>query len=114
MTLANRIALEKRIVTAVVQDAIVAGYDLQVYGDGEDFTPRTTDAETIISTLTDLDDAFPKLRLPQTDDAHHVHWIRFVFGNDGWDVISDYTVSLDETTVLKRADAISDKAQDED
>jgi hypothetical protein len=23
-------------------------------------------------------------------------WIRLVFGNDGWDVINDYTINLEE------------------
>lgn len=111
MNLQNRIKLEHRIVTAVVVDAIKAGYDLQVYADGEDLTGRLTQPKEILLTLFDLDDAFLKMRLPSTDDAHHDHWVRFVFGNDGWDVISDYLTSLDKTDILTRANKISEANQ---
>lgn len=104
--------VEEEICQAVVDDAIKAGYDLQVYTDGEDMTVRTTDRKIVMDMLMDLDDAFLKIRLPETDDAHHDHWVRFVFGNDGWDVINDYLTSLDRTDILKRAIALSDKYSD--
>lgn len=112
MSVKMRIEVERKIVTAVVEDAIAAGYDLQVYTDGEDFTERTTDKKIIIDMLMELEDAFLKMRLPATKDGYHDHWVRFVFGNDGWDVISDYLTSLDSTTILARAVAISQQYED--
>jgi hypothetical protein len=112
MSVKMRRMVEQEIVEAVVDDALKAGFDLQVYADGEDLTARSGDRKVIVDMLMDLDDAFLKYRESATPDNEHVHWVRFVFGNDGWDVISDYLTSLDETDLLKRADAISKKYED--
>lgn len=112
MSVKMRIEVERKIVTAVVEDAIAAGCDLQVYADGEDLTDRTTNPQVVIDMLMDLEDAFLKMRLPATKDGFHDHWVRFVFGNDGWDVISDYLTSLDKTTILTRALTISKQYED--
>lgn len=101
--------IERMIVDAVVEDAIKAGYELQVVADGEDMTERTTDGAAIIAMLMDLDDAHLIYRKPETPKENHDAWVRFVFGNDGWDVINDYTANLDKLELLKRADAISEE-----
>lgn len=91
----RRIQLEQRIVRRTAKVLLAAGYVLQV-NNGEDITPETpTDSLTgILTGMMETDDEY----LIVTGKGYR-GWVRFVYGNDGWDVISDYTVSLED--VLK-------------
>jgi hypothetical protein len=40
-----------------------------------------------------------------------IGWVYCVFGNDGWDVISDYTTNLDDLGLMKEAEKISNDYQ---
>jgi len=50
-----------------------------------------------------VDDCWLRVR-----DANGVRkgWVRFVYGNDGWDVMNDYTTNLEDT--LKDVNAFAD------
>jgi hypothetical protein len=102
--------VERQIVTAVVEDSLQNGYLLQVTREGEGLTEITQNKDEIIETLMDLDEAV--LFLYKEEDvkkAQYTSWILFVFGNDmGETVISDYTINLEKTEILNRANAISD------
>lgn len=90
-----RIAVEKQIVIKTVADLLAAGYKLTVdQGDGETTKP-TTDVKVLHDALMETDEDF----LHVYKDKKHFGWVRFVYGNDGWDVISDYTTNLE--AVLK-------------
>jgi hypothetical protein len=44
---------------------------------------------------------------PSDKDDRDAHgWVRFVYGNDGWDVVSDYTTNLEPH--MKNADKLAD------
>jgi hypothetical protein len=104
----KRIAIETRIVRKVIRAGIKAGYHLAVY-DGEEFHPVMPERE-LMALLFNLDDAWlefytePKPKVlgeaPKAwfarPTTHAKGWVRFVFGNDGWDVICDYTTNLSE------------------
>jgi len=84
-----RARMELAIVNQFLADAERAGYRLKIQeleGDkGESYA-------SIRDALFDLDDAHVLI-----DDANGKPqgWVYFVFGNDGYDCISDYTTNLE-------------------
>jgi hypothetical protein len=89
-----RIKVERYIVTKVVDAAIAAGYKLTVDEHTEEgFMER----DKLLALLFDLDEARLLLFMPTAQTVNDlVHgWVIFVFGNDGWDVISDYTTGIE-------------------
>jgi hypothetical protein len=104
-----RIALERKIAKTIVEDALRAGYALNVQNGGEtDELPNpSTDSQLILKTMFQTDDEY--LMVYDLTNGKHVGWVRFVYGNSGWDVVNDYTVNLEP--ILARANAISDKAE---
>jgi hypothetical protein len=93
---------EQKIVKQVLKDAVKGGYQL-VVDDGEEEFPPTTNIKEAYDNLFGVDES----RLILEKDGNYVGWIFFVFGNDGWDVISDYTVNLEE--FLTNANKLADK-----
>lgn len=100
----QRIKIEQDIVTRVVEALLSAGYLLQV-SDGESHRPEqpTTDRAVILAELMDTDDEAliavkPGIR----------RWVHFVYGNDGYDVVNDYTTSLESVMepINKYADTL--------
>lgn len=90
----QRIAVEHKIVKKTIKTLLAAGYLLSV-NDGEGVTGLTIDEATLYSHLFDLDDAYLEV-FRRDAPSVRLGWVRFVFGNDGFDVISDYTTSLEE------------------
>ena len=100
--------VERSIVDRTVDVLLAAGYQLSVH-DGEQVTvERSSDAEKIKAALmtTDEDNL---LAYEKDAEGDHYSWVRFVYGNDGWDVISDYGMSLEE--VLKPVNEYAEKEQ---
>lgn len=106
MNLKTRIKIEKAIVKAIVTNAIELGYTVSVY-DGEEWClRRSDDVKTIIAATfsTDLDCLCFR---EKTDEAKRVGTVQLVYGNDGFDVISDYTSNDTMETILSKANALA-------
>jgi hypothetical protein len=105
--LKQRINLEKKIARVIVRDAIRAGYSLNVNngGDGNELTEPSTDHATVIRAMFQTDQEH--LLVYNSSNGKQIGWVFFVYGNDGWDIVNDYTVNLEP--IMKRADAIADK-----
>lgn len=99
----RRIQLEATIVKKTVKVLLDAGYKLRI-DDSESVRPReaTDSATTILAELMETDDEY----MEAFKDGKR-SWVRFVYGNDGYDVISDYTVDLED--VLQPVNAYTDK-----
>lgn len=91
--LQNRIKLEQRIVKMTVDALLAKGYTLSVF-DGEEEHTATKERKAIIDALMETDEDY--LNVSSSDNTVNLGWIRFIYGNDGYDVISDYTTNLDE------------------
>ena len=93
MRIAERQRIERRIVKAVVRAALSAGYSIDLYngGDGWELL-RETNRVKIFRELF----ATPCETIYLRGPSGTRHGIAFVYGNDGWDVIADYSPSLDE------------------
>lgn len=104
VALRNRIKLEQRIVKMTVDALLAAGYTLSVF-DGENDTPYTTDRKILVDALMETDEDYLYTRAETGLES----FVRFVYGNDGYDVICDYGISLDE--VLAGVNAYAESQQ---
>lgn len=111
MSIENKVRLEveRRIAQQAIAELLAAGFTLGV-NDGEEVTiSRSKDAEAVLKAMMTTDSDY--LLAYQDGVERHVGWVRFVYGNDGWDVINDYTVNLEEA--LTKTNALTDKFSDE-
>jgi hypothetical protein len=101
---------EERIAKQCIRDLIDAGYEISVY-DGEDITvSRSRDAGLIFAAMGTADEDFLMPHRP--GEAAAASFVRFIYGNDGWDVINDYGTSLEKA--LARTNALVDKLAGDD
>jgi hypothetical protein len=93
----RRVAVEKRIVKHTVKSLLAAGFELAVH-DGEEWHERTTDTAKLHKALmeTDEDRLFVYKADGHKGRRDWFGWVFFVYGNDGYDVISDYTTNLED------------------
>jgi hypothetical protein len=108
MSIKQRIRIEKQIVTRAVKDALKAGYALNIdYGDGMVFQGAITDRARLLAGIMQGDDD----RIYYYDArGQYAGWAWFVYGNDGWDALSDYTVNLEG--VLTGANKLANRYAD--
>lgn len=111
MNIKLRQQIERQIATAFVDEALKQGYSLTVNngGDTDEIKP-TTDQRTILEAMFATDDE----HLIVIKDGKRIGWVRFVYGNSGWDVISDYTTNLEHLMgpVNKLADHLEETVCD--
>jgi hypothetical protein len=101
----QRQEFEKKIARKVIDDALAAGYTLDVH-DSEEWALRNSfDADAIMAAMfsTDADS------LHFRKGGELIGWVWFIYGNSGWDVISDYTVNLED--LLKGAHALAEELE---
>lgn len=101
----RRIAVENELVALYVDALLAAGFALQIAedGDGRPFLP-TTDRAAIFAALGETDD--DQVDIFTSAPSIPRAFVRFVYGNDGWDVLSDYSMSLE--AVLAPVNAYAD------
>ena len=92
-----RIRCERAVVREIARSATAAGYKIAIDNGEYDFAcSMTKKLKTVMSAImqTDSDNLYfygPHSEANEGADG----WVRCVYGNDGWDVISDYTVNLE-------------------
>lgn len=96
--LAARFRRERRMAVATIAAALARGYSISVFDCEETTVFQSTDAIAILSAMFTTDD--DRLTLYRADGSR-VGWFWFVYGNDGWDVISDYSVSPETTEIYE-------------
>jgi hypothetical protein len=118
---AMRQRVERKICMATVDALLAAGYSLGV-NDGEEVTLEfSRDREKIADALFTTDEdylyVYEAERDPAAKDKRPDMWVRFVYGNDGWDVICDYShaktldpILGDDSEVQKLIDRESERA----
>jgi hypothetical protein len=85
--MAGRMAVEGRIALRLVEAALNDGFRISVNDGEETVVSDSEDKQTIMEAMFSTD-----------EDILHIHnkgsrvgWIQFIYGNSGWDVISDYS-----------------------
>jgi hypothetical protein len=125
--LIKRIEVEGKIARKTAQALLAAGYTVGV-NDGEDTTVTQSSSITeIMAAMFSTDEDYMLVYTataaggesngvvdgegPRADRAH-MGWIRLIYGNSGYDVISDYTVNLEDVVapVNAYADTLEEKA----
>lgn len=95
MSVKMRQLVEREIATAVVDVLLTAGFNISVDNgdnDGHEYQlGYSTNRADILNAMFLTDDE----RLYVGRDGETIGWVYLVYGNDGWDVISDYTVNLE-------------------
>lgn len=88
-----RIGIERKIVTAVIDALLAAGFEIAIHNDGGDQLeiPYTRNRAVLRKHIMLTDEDYLVARRDDTVSG----WIRLVYGNDGWDVICDYTIKLE-------------------
>lgn len=105
MSLAIRRHVERDVITAAIRGCLAAGYDLTVNNGEENVLLNSRDEAAILGALWTTDEDHLFLNLDPTTWAR-AGWIRLIYGNDGWDVINDYTTNLEHA--LEQATARAD------
>jgi hypothetical protein len=91
---AARQRVERKIALAAVDALLAAGYSLGV-NDGEEITlALSKDRKAIAGALFTTDEDYLYIyeaSRKASKDKRPDMWVRLVYGNDGWDVICDYS-----------------------
>ncbi|MES0134460.1 hypothetical protein NKJ88_05755 [Mesorhizobium sp. M0016] len=100
----KRQEIERQVAKRAIKELLEAGYLLGVNDGEETVIERSTDADAIFKEMFATDEDY--LLVYRPGETVHFAYVWFIYGNSGWDVISDYTTNLE--TVLK---PVSDFAQ---
>lgn len=103
-----RMGIEQKIIRRAVTDILGKGYKISLYDGGEFTVKRSTDLNLILNATQTTDRDMLKVY----DGDELIGTIILIYGNDGHDVIADYSLSLEE--VLKGAGLLADELADED
>ncbi len=109
-----RQCMEKLILHAFIDSCFAKGFTVAVDNRAEDFTDAPyqgvhfTDATKAKKHCGATDEEY----LYVYKDTKRQGWVFFVYGNDGPDVINDYTTSLDQLGVMQAADEVAEKLQE--
>lgn len=64
----------------------------------EDVLLDSRDINAIFKAMMTTDEDY--LLVSRETKSTRYGWVRFIYGNSGWDVINDYTTNLEETLKL--------------
>lgn len=104
MNTENRIKLERKIVRKAVKD-LLAKYSTISVNDGEIWVlKRSTDLTEVMKALFSTDEDSIAVYDASGNRQGSVY---FVYGNDGYDVIADYSIGLEDA--LKGANELAAK-----
>jgi hypothetical protein len=95
---ARRLRCAGQVVRTLVAEALKRGFTVSVY-DSEEWTlKRSTDKAAIMDALftTDMD----TIKLRRASDGESVGNVLLVYGNDGPDVVSDYSCSPEIESIM--------------
>lgn len=104
-TLERRQEVERTIVRATIEEAIKQGWTVKSVDNGEDRT-RVDSVDKAMAEAFACDEAHIYLAR-----GGRVGWVYIVLGNEGWTVVSDYTMSLDD--VVTATEALVNKFEEE-
>lgn len=113
MSIKMRQIVEKEISAAIVKALLTKGFEIQV-DNGDSVSHWMINFANIIKRLYRTDEDRLYVRYANNSGETSVDgWVYLVYGNYGWDVLSDYTVNLekfigDESPVQKIIDKYAD------
>lgn len=103
MSIRMRQHVERLIARRLILDGLRAGYTISVDNGEDGATMPAQNVTAIMAIMFETDEEY--LIFQKTNGFRG--WVRLIYGNDGWDVINDYTVNLDH--IMGGANALADK-----
>src|SRR5882757_617287 len=98
----RRLSMERRVALTLVRDILAAGHTISVY---DSPALRSRDKRKIMEAMAASDEDTLFIR----DAAgNNLGVVTLVYGNDGWDVISDHTDTPAMNALLANANAYAD------
>jgi len=101
----DRVKIERRIVKHLVRELLEHNVELSVH-DGEEHHAPTRDAGALFDQLMETDS--DTLYVHLIGDHHPMAMVMLVYGNDGWDVMSDYSISLEHQGLITKTIELTD------
>ena len=100
---------EQKIATKVVEDILAAGHTITIayHDSNSDTIVQSTDAAAIVAELNQCDVEYLLVHRAGSNRFEHLGWVEFVYGNDGYDLISNNTIGIDH--LLAGAEALADR-----
>jgi hypothetical protein len=99
---------ERLIAKQCIADLLAAGFKITVNDGEDDVLVLSTDPEAILKVMFSADeDQFYVTRTHEGKTQNG--WVRFIYGNDGYDVINDCPTNLEE--VLTKTEALCDEME---
>lgn len=108
--IAKRQRIERKVCSKVIRDALVAGFSISVYDGEATVLRKATSLKPILKAMFSVDDE--RLYFYAGQERHEGS-VLFVYGNDGCDVIADYSAK-DGSELQKLLEAAMDWASDLD
>lgn len=108
MSIEKRIELEKTIIQKLIEDALALNYKVSVFDSEEWCLKRSSSFVDIMEAVMSSDEDLLRFRSAQ---GAYMGAVQLVYGNSGYDVISDYTESLD--ALIAGAEALANKLETE-
>jgi hypothetical protein len=106
MSVTARRWIERQIVKLTIDALLKAGYELRIERDSTEFCDSY---RVVDGSQESLDEMFAcdEERLYVGESAPYDGYVYFVYGNDGWDVMNDYTTNLERilAPIMKLADS---------
>ena len=96
--------VEKLITRRLIEALLAEGFCISINNGGsEDEISDSKDLEAILASMRAADEDYVLVNKPGTLNG----WVRLIYGNGGFDVISDYTTNLE--SVIQSALILADK-----
>ena len=109
MSVKMRQEVERKIAQAAITQLLASGFVLGVFDGEETVLTHSNDAAAVLAAMftTDEDRLFVYKQDGPQGKRDWFGWALFIYGNDGWDVVNDYTTNLEP--IMAEADALAEK-----
>jgi hypothetical protein len=102
----KRQQMERAICSAFVRSCLKAGYTLSVHNGEEFVISNSKSYKAVMAELFSTDEEYIYVR---NHAGERIGWVFCVYGNDGYDVFSDYTTGLEALGLMTKANEVSDR-----
>lgn len=88
--------VERQIVTAVIDALLAQGFEIAINNGGDEWeVPFTSNRNQLLAHIMLADDDNLHIRSSAEIGKLGRGWVHAVYGNDGYDVIADYSTNLE-------------------
>lgn len=110
MNIKTRVGIEKRILRSILLSLTREGFNLRIHDGGGWASELSNDVKYLTSNCMSTDEDIICVYRPNQPPNTRHGWVHLVYGNDGFDVINDYAVIIEDE--LKAAFAVAKRAEE--